>query len=369
MTLLDSKRLINKADAVALKELVTTMYRVTLRDGIYFKRVVFSSSKAWPVITERLSTWLEFCSRCSPSTKREGEADYRESDKRMAARQAAYDTRHSVKDGPVKVVETLEEQVKRFQRRGLNQRMYSDKFRRLKEWPFAFTSKEALPYHSLKQKKWFGFVEKAANEHVKYKIRYLIHLIYYMVKDCAPIQERLYWMLEPTQGEAIDGLKSEQPSCFFDLFMLMCACMKLDFLGLNNEMESEITSILYYVMKFSEEAAESMDKDPLTFLARCVDSSSYSDLQLLLEKLVKPVMLLKNTHQLNYEMYQSLYLATNIIKLRPQLVHSMSQQFDVHFKYFIYHQLHEEKDHESPASFLTKLYTTECEKIMQMLKT
>ena len=45
------------------------------------------------------------------------------------------------------------------------------------------------------------FVQKAVNDHGLYKIRYVIHLVYYMVKDCAPIQDRLYWLLEPNEEE------------------------------------------------------------------------------------------------------------------------------------------------------------------------
>ena len=60
VTLLDSKRIVDAGDAAALKELVSTMHESSASNALHFKQVLYSSSKAWPAIVERLSSWLEF---------------------------------------------------------------------------------------------------------------------------------------------------------------------------------------------------------------------------------------------------------------------------------------------------------------------
>ena len=111
-----------------------------------------------------------------------------------------------------------------------------------------------------------------------YKIRYLIHLVYYLVKESCPIQERLYWLLEPSEEEREAG----GHSCFLDLFVLMCRCLRVDEISgvLKSEMENEVVSILYYVLNFSVEAAESEDRDPLSFLSLCLESMPTADVDL-----------------------------------------------------------------------------------------
>ena len=347
MTLLDSNRLINKADAVALKELVKTMYGVKLSDGTHFKRIFYASSKAWPVIVERLSAWLQFLFKPSSS---------------VGTKFRIGDATDGFDDEVVGKVHTLEAQTYKW-----NGRMYSNSFRKLKEWPFASTNKETIPYHAERQKKWLDFVNKVASEHVAYKIRYLIHLIYYMTKDCAPIQERLYWLLGYTHqneaGQQSDAIMIDQTSCFLDLFVLVVKCLlwKHFKVGKELEQEHEIVSILYYIMKFSEEAAESEDKDPLTFLSTGLSMLTGRELDNLVRVLLeRGIVFAKSVSELTYEWYQSIYLASRIIKLRPNVVHSFSKQFEVDFKYHL-HQLKAQLNDSNhyTTNFLNKIYIRE----------
>ena len=141
VTLLDSKRIVDAGDAAALKELVSTMHESSASNALHFKQVLYSSSKAWPAIVERLSSWLEFYLG--------SEGPVRHDEVGAAARGRA---------GPQPG--TLEAQLARFSGKSGPGPVYSAKFRRLKEWPFAFTSKDPLPYHAKRQKKWFEFVQK-----------------------------------------------------------------------------------------------------------------------------------------------------------------------------------------------------------------
>ncbi|QDZ24781.1 hypothetical protein HOP50_14g73200 [Chloropicon primus] len=364
MTLLDSKRLVDKADALALKELVKALHRSSASDAMHFKQVLYSSSKAWPVIVERLTTWLKFhLDNKDPSARAERLTDM------DMMRGEGLDLQ----------VGTLEQQVcgwKRTPQQTGNRprasyKTYGEKFRTLKQWPLAFTSKDPAPYHTLRQKKWFKLAKMAASNHVLYKVRYLIHLIYYLVKDSSPIQERLYWLLEPNEEEerghtGVNGEgKQKRHSCFLNLFVLLCKCLKIQEIGdLSSELEHEVVSILYYVMKFSEEAAESEDRDPLSFLSKCLGMMPRQDVEYLLEKLLKPSQLI--TNNLTYELYQSFYLASRVIKLRPSYVRSFGQQFEVDWKYE-HHKMEGTLDKVVSESFLNQIYTLEYHKIYEQL--
>lgn len=371
MILLDSKRLVCKGDAVALKELVKTMHRSSLRDGMHFRQIFYYSSKAWPTLVERLITWLNFHLGSSTEAKvtsivdtdllRMGEAEVQTLEAQVQKWRLDKSDPGHTKAGP---------------HSSSRRNYYSDKFRKLKEWPFAFTTKESAPYHTLKQKKWCTFVQKAVNDHVLYKIRYVIHLVYYMVKDCAPIQDRLYWLLEPNEEEKLANEGCH--SCFLNLFASACRCLKLKHVlglkGMNVELEMEVVSILYYILKFSEEAAESEDREPLSFLAKCLEAMPSSDVEFLIETLLKPGKLNVASggdevgSAMTYELYQTLYLAARIIKLRPGLLRSFGQQFEVDWKYYN-HQLEGRLDRtKADLSFLNKIYKFEYEAIYQSLK-
>ena len=201
-----------------------------------------------------------------------------------------------------------------------------------------------------------------------YKTRYLIHLIYFMVRDSTPIQERLYWLLEPNAEERGKGGLGAQShhSCFLNLFVLMCRCLRVEEIsgGANKEMENEVVSILYYVLKFSEEAAESEERDPLSFLSKCLGAMHLADVEYLIGRLLKPGQL--RLTKLTYELYQSLYLGSRIIRLRPSLVNTFGEQFEVDWKYQ-HHELEGKLDSVASESFLNQIYTSEYAKIYEQI--
>ncbi len=198
-----------------------------LSEGIHFKRIFYTSSKAWPMIVERLGTWLGFNSKSNTAKRK-----FADSESFARSRQLAE------KEGG------REQQRDTILNKWAHGAAYSQKFRNFKARNFtpspatataattaatsmamrtngarlnplaSATADGERPMHSgthplaqhganydyLKQKRWFDLVHKLANEHVYYKVRYLIHFVYYMVHDSTPIQERVYWLRAPSRG-------------------------------------------------------------------------------------------------------------------------------------------------------------------------
>ena len=69
---------------------------------------------------------------------------------------------------------------------------------------------------------------------------------------------------------------------------------------------------------------------------------------------------------LTYELYQSLHLASRIIKLRPRLVRSLGDQFSTDWRYQ-HHKIEGDLDAVAQESFLNKIYTSEYTKIYGQL--